>query len=149
MHWQPLWRGPSVLRILYATDLSSASASGEALVGHLLRPGRSIVDIVHVPPLAEPRARVELWTELDRCLWTTDASNRYMYVYGAATWTIKATNLVTGQGGTTVACSVGTPVVSPPGSSDTTSQSSTGGGKIATGGGRRAAIVPKRLSIRI
>ena len=44
--------------------------------------------------------------------WQPEANNKYMYVYGSATWTQKATNMTTGAGGTSVTCSVGTSTVS-------------------------------------
>src|SRR5690242_13655959 len=44
--------------------------------------------------------------------WTPEANNKYMYVYGGATWTQKATNQNTGAGGATVTCSVGASAVS-------------------------------------
>ena len=44
--------------------------------------------------------------------WAPEANNKYMYSYGAQKWTIKALNVTTGAGGTTVTCSVGTPAVS-------------------------------------
>jgi len=44
--------------------------------------------------------------------WSSEANNRYMYVYGGATWTILATDHTTGAGGTTTTCSVGASAVS-------------------------------------
>jgi len=41
-----------------------------------------------------------------------EANNKYMYVYGTATWTQKATNTTDGTGGSSVTCSVGSSLVS-------------------------------------